>query len=58
MSDVIILGGFNNHKRGKTYQTGYIIYDKDFLSPTLLADGGGYGVLIIETSETFKKGKK
>jgi hypothetical protein len=49
MQEIKQLGGFSEHKRKDgTYQTGYTVYDKEGVCPTLLADGGGYGIMIIE----------
>lgn len=49
MAKIKIIGGFSENKRKDgTYQTGYAVYDKEGVCPTLLADGGGYGIMIIE----------
>ena len=43
-----LLGGLPGHERkGGGFQTGYQVYGTDGACPTLLADGGGYGILII-----------
>ena len=48
MAEIKQIGGFSENKRkGETYQTGYSVYDKEGVCPTLLANGGGYGILII-----------
>ena len=49
MAEIKQIGGFAENKRKDgTYQTGYTVYDKEGICPTLLADGGGYGIMIIE----------
>lgn len=49
MAEIKIIGGFSENKRKDgTFQTGYTVYDKEGVCPTLLADGGGYGIMIIE----------
>lgn len=49
MAEIKQIGGFSENKRKDgTYQTGYSVYDKEGVCPTLLADGGGYGIMIIE----------
>ena len=46
---VRLIGGLDNHERkGGGIQTGYQVYDKNGVSPTLLAHSGGYGIMILE----------
>lgn len=45
---ILELGGLDGHQRGKSYQTGYAVYSPDGICPTILADGGGYGIMIVE----------
>ena len=47
--EIKLLGGLDGHKRkGGGFQTGYQVFDPCGLCPTLLADGGGYGIMIAE----------
>lgn len=42
MAEIKQIGGFSENKRKDgTYQTGYSVYDKEGICPTLLANGGG-----------------
>ena len=44
-----LLGGLEGHERkGGGWQTGYEVYGSDGLSPTILANGGGYGIMTVE----------
>ena len=54
-----LLGGLPGHERkGGGFQTGYQVYGTDGACPTLLADGGGYGILIIvEDKEMTRQDK-
>ena len=45
------IGGLPGHERkGGGFQTGYAVFDTDGICPTLLADGGGYGIIVLEDS--------
>ena len=47
MVEIKLLGGLPGHERkGGGIQTGYAVFDISGISPTLLAAGGGYGILI------------
>lgn len=42
MAEINLLGGLPGHERkGGEFQTGYSVYSKDGISPTVLANGGG-----------------
>ena len=50
------IGGLPGHERkGGGFQTGYAIFDSDGICPTLLADGGGYGIIVLEDSMNIDK---
>ena len=41
MAEINLLGGLPGHERkGGEFQTGYRVYSKDGISPTVLANGG------------------
>lgn len=47
--EIKLLGGLDGHERkGGGIQTGYQVFDPCGLCPTLLAKGGGYGIMIAE----------
>lgn len=47
MAVINLLGGLPGHERkGRGFQTGYSVYGTDGISPTLLANGGGYGIMV------------
>ena len=49
MSKINLLGGLPGFEReGGGYKTGYSVYGTDGICPALLANGGGYGILIVE----------
>lgn len=49
MDRINLLGGLPGHERkGGGFQTGYSVYGADGISPALLANGGGYGIMVIE----------
>lgn len=49
MQDIRFLGGIPGHERkGGGFQTGYGVYGTDGICPTLLANGGGNGIMIAE----------
>lgn len=49
MAEIKMIGGFSENKRKDgSFQTGYAVYDKEGVCPTLLANGGGNGIMIIE----------
>lgn len=49
MQDIRFLGGIPGHERKDGgFQTGYSVFYPDGICPTLLANGGGYGIMIIE----------
>ena len=56
MAEIKQIGGFSENKRKDgTYQTGYSVYDKEGVCPTLLANGGGYGIIVLEDSMNIDK---
>lgn len=58
MQEIKQLGGFSENKRKDgTFQTGYQVFDKNGICPTLLADGGGYGIMIIEEKNKIIEGR-
>lgn len=55
MAEIKIIGGFSENKRKDgSFQTGYQVFDVEGICPTLLAKGGGYGVLIMENTSIDK----
>ena len=47
MTEINLLGGLLGHERKNSgFQTGYSVYGADGISPTVLADGGGYGIMV------------
>ena len=53
-----LLGGLEGHERkGGGIQTGYQVFDPEYICPTQLADGGGYGLLITEKQSIRTNGK-
>ena len=55
MAEIKIIGGFSENKRKDgSFQTGYQVFDVEGICPTLLAEGGGYGVLIMENNSLDK----
>ena len=50
------IGGLPGHERkGGGFQTGYAVFDSDGICLTLLADGGGYGIIVLEDSMDIDK---
>lgn len=49
MAEIIQIGGLPGHERkGGGFQTGYAVFSSQGICPTLLANGGGYGILVLE----------
>jgi DNA (cytosine-5)-methyltransferase 1 len=47
--EIKLLGGLDGHERkGGNIQTGYSVFDPEGICPCLLADMGGYGIMVAE----------
>ena len=55
MAEIKSLGGLPGHYRDKkTIQTGYEGYDPSGITPTILANGGGHGIMVLEKQARVK----
>lgn len=60
MAEINLLGGLPGHERkGEVFQTGYSVYRQDGISPTILANGGGYGIMVaVRQIGNFSESKR
>ena len=60
MAEINLLGGLPGHERkGRRFQTGYSVYGTDGISPTVLADGGGYRIMVaVKQIGNFSESKR
>lgn len=59
MNRINLLGGLPGHERkGGGFQTGYSVYGADGIAPAMLAQGGGYGIMVIEENPVLIGGEQ
>lgn len=60
MAEINLLGGLPGHERKDgVFQTGYTVYSQDGISPTVLANGGGYGIMVaVRQIGNFSESKR
>lgn len=60
MAEINLLGRLPGHERKDgVFQTGYSVYNQDGISPTVLANGGGYGIMVaVKQIGNFSESKR